>query len=436
MNGFLVVALLLVPASSALLAHPSDSPPLKEATPTTAIDEAFKKLSLPCPDRSHINDAGFGQDGSRFMYRPHDMYDDCADEMDLLAKTRESVDDRLLRLGNEGKELPERYRAAWILIQRRNAQAVPILEKMAAAPSAEERYLAWHAYREAIWERQLPIPQSFDAALNLCRQEKNRYVQREAMNFLGACKAKEAVPLLTVLVADDPSCYDAVHALGEIGDPSAVPTILASARKEKVNRHIYFHALGRLGTPEAVDYLIEHLNEGCFAIEALFESRSPKALPVLEKHLDQLKKMKGPDELNLAVAETSVLQLKYKDPREQLMRLAEDRKQSRWMRTHALEALGNHDKRPFIDRILNLYRTDTNDSMRMFYIRLLKDQPGKDVTDAMIDQALTDNKNKYYHSHDDLLQALNQRLNTTYRKMTPLVEYLQRERADKERQAQ
>jgi hypothetical protein len=143
--------------------------------------------------------------------------------------------------------------------------------------------------------------------------------------------------------------------------------------------------------------------------------------------------MKKQHDLDLAVAQISVLRLKYRDLREQLIALAEARKQSQWMRTHALEALGHYDKKPLAGRILKLYRTDTDDWMRMFYIRLLRDLPGEDITEAMIDQALTDKKNEYYHSHHDLVKALNWRLNTSFRTLTPLVEYLQRERAAKEK---
>lgn len=433
MKGFFVVLIFLwVPPAPMRPELRQESLSLKESMTTRGLEEALKKLSLPCPDRIHINDIRSTEEGDRFHYRPGDMYNDCADEMDGLAKTNELIDERLLRLGINGKSLPERYRAAWILVQRRNGNVVPILEKMAGSPSAEERYLAWDAYVGAIRERHLAVPRSFDAALVQCRKEKNHYVQARIMDFLGACKAKEAVSLLTAALKDDPR-YSAVEALGEIRDPKTVPAILAAAKKATMNRHVYFHVLGRIGSPEAVDYLLEHLDEGCFAAKALFESSSPKALPALEKYLERLKQMKEPHELDLAVAQISVLRLKYKDPREKLIVLAEDRKQSQWMRTHALEALGHYEKKPFAGRILKLYRTDRDDWMRMFYIRFLRDLPGNDITEAMIDQALMDDKNKYYHSHYDLVQALNRRLNTSFRSMTPLVEYLQRERARKEK---
>jgi HEAT repeat protein len=433
MKGFVIVlAIVLVPPPQMRPQLPPESLPLEEATPATALDQAFKKLQQACPDRLHANESPFDEEGSRFCYRPHDLYDDCADEIDALVKTKEPIDERLLEVGNKAKELPERYRVAWILIQRRNAKVVPIVEKMADSSSAEERYLAWRAYTNGIRQRQLPVPQSFDATLDHCRKEKNRFVQAQIIDFLGACKAKQAVPLLTAALEDDRH-YSAAAALGEIRDPKTVPAILARAKKETLNRHVYFHVLGSIGTSEAVDYLLQNLDESCFAVEALFKSGSPKALPAIEKHLDRLKKKEKVDELHLATAQIAELRLKYEDPREQLVALVEDRKQSQWMRTHALDGLGHYDKKPFADRILKLYRTDTDDWMRMLYIRFLRDLPGKDITEAMIDHALTDKKDEYYHSHYDLVEALNQRLNTSFRTDKALVEYLQRERDAKEK---
>jgi HEAT repeat protein len=433
MKGLLIVfASLLVAPSPKPPELPPKSIPLKPTAATAALDKAIEKLSLPCPDRVHINDTVSREEGARFKYRPYDLYDDCNDEMDALVRTREPIDKHLLELGNKGKKLPERYRAAWILIQRRNRKVVPILKKMAKSSSAEERYLTWHLYTAAIRERQLAVPLSFKATLARCRKEQNRYVRAGIMDFLGACKAKEAVPLLTARLNED-SGNSAVYALGEIRDPKTVPAIIARANKETWNRLVYFCVLGRIGTPEAVDYLLEHLDKGCFVAKALFESRSPKALPALEQYLDRLKKIKGRSDLDLAVTQICLLRLKFKDPREQLIRLAEDRKQSEWMRWDALEALENYDKKPFAGRILKVYRTETDDTMRMICIHLLQDLPGTDITEAMIHQALTDDKDKYYHSHDDLVRALNQRLNTSFRTLTALVEYLRRQLAAKEK---
>jgi hypothetical protein len=202
---------------------------------------------------------------------------------------------------------------------------------------------------------------------------------------------------------------------------------------ESWNQHLYHAALGRIGTPEAVDYLIQQLDNDCFAIDALFETRSPRALPVLERHLEKLKKKNKPEELRVACAQIAVLRLKHHDPREHLVALASDRSQSEWMRTIALGALREYDMAPFAGRLLALYRAETDDLMRMRYIRLLRDLPGKEITEAMVDQALTDNDKNYYDSHDDLREALNRRLNTSYRTMPPLVEHLRRDRAARRR---
>jgi hypothetical protein len=122
------------------------------------------------------------------------------------------------------------------------------------------------------------------------------------------------------------------------------------------------------------------------------------------------------------------LRLKHKDPRELLVGLAGDRGQSQWMRSHAIVALQQYDTAPFTRRLVELYRQETDDDLRMLYIRLLADLPGKEVTAAMVHQALTDNVKEYNCSHWDLREALNKRLDTSFRDMGPLVEYLRREK--------
>jgi hypothetical protein len=431
MNGF---AIFLVLCFAPPLPMPPDLPPeslrVPSGTPKDATEKAFKELALPCPDQMHINEgySAFGE-GGRFCYRPSDMYEDCPDAMDLLVKMKEPIDERLIQLGSKGKGLPERYRAAWVLTRRGNQGVVPILEKMAASPSAEERYLAWHLYYEGVREKHLLAPRSFAAALDHCRKEKNRFVREQIMYFFGACRAKEAVPLLTAALKDDrdPNQRDAVRPLGEIRDPQTVPAIIEAAKKVTLDRDNYYCTLGKIGTPEAVDYLIQELDHGCFAIKALFETGSPRALPVLEKHLEKLKKKDKPDELDIATAHIAVLRLKHKDPRALLLGLAVDRGQSEWMRSHALQALEHYDAAPLAKLLLELYRQETDDTMRMLCIRVLRDLPGKEITEAMVHQALTDNIKEYHWSHDDLLEALNRRLNTSFKTLGPLVEYLRRE---------
>jgi HEAT repeat protein len=433
-----LIGLALIPVASSL-ARGQPSGPNSPGHTTSSIDNALRELSASGPPRVHANEPlhSPGDEGSGFAYRPNDLYTDCADAMDSLTKTKEPVDDRLLQLADKGKELPERYRAVWVLIQRRNKEVIPALEKMAASTSAEERFLAWIAYGRGVRHGHITAPRSFEAALRQCRDEKNRHVRSALVGFFGACKAKEAVPFLVAALENDAE-PNAIDALGEICDPNTVPAIVTCLKKKATfsathNRHSYFRALGHIGTPEAVEYLIECLDEGCFAVESLFESGSPKALPAIEKHLNRLQAKKQPDELDLAVAQVSALRLKHADPREHLFVLAEDRKQSQWMRTRALEALGHYDKKPVTERLLKLYRAEPDDWTRMFCIRLLRDLPGNDITEALIDQALTDRRNVYYFSHADLLEALNQRLGTSFRTMASLTQHLQRERDAKDR---
>ncbi len=404
---------------------------VKDTTPGEAIDKAFRELALPCPDRVHINEPISGDEGLRLGYRPHDMYADCPDAMDFLAKTRANVGERLLQVASKAKTLPERYRAAWVLVQRGNPGVAPILLRMGRSASLEERYLGWNLYARGVREKKLAAPRSFDTPIARCRAEKNRYVREEVMDFLGACKAREAVPLLTEALNDD-SHYSAVVALGSIGDPKTVPAIIKAASRETCNRHIYHGVLGRIGSDEAVDYLIRHVDEGCFAIEALFETRSPKALPVLEKQLEKLRRQPPAEQLDLVYAQVCVLRLKHKDPRAHLMRLVKDRKQSKSMRQQALAAMRSYDPAPYADDLLALYRAEKDDYTRMFYIRLLRDLPGKKITEAMIAQALEDDKD-CFHSDYDLLAALNERLNTSHRTLKSLVEHLRRQRLAREK---
>jgi hypothetical protein len=88
MNGFFVLLALMLLPPSPIPELPRDSLPLDDTKVTRAVDQAFKKLSLPCPDRGHINDLGSGGEGSRFFYRAGDMYDDCADEIDAIVKSK------------------------------------------------------------------------------------------------------------------------------------------------------------------------------------------------------------------------------------------------------------------------------------------------------------------------------------------------------------
>jgi HEAT repeat protein len=399
----------------------------KPVAPTAAsrIDAAIEKLRIPCPFRAHINESG----GDGLDYRSQDMYEDCSDEMDLLVKTTVPVDARLLRMAGEGDSLPARYRAVWVLIQRRNAAVVPILERMATAASAEERFLAWRAYEDGVVHGQLPVPRSFDRAIDQYRKEKNKSVRDNIAYFLGAARARPAVPVLIAALQADRYDDCAISALGEIGDPQAVPALIAAA---KAGKHwADYRALGHFSTPEAVDFLIAHLGKG-FATEALFLTGSPKALPALRKHLEKLKSERKTNELELATTRIAVWRLAHADPRELLLRAAENPAESEWMRVQSLEALQEYAFSPYSDRLLQLYKNEKNEHVRLQCIRLLCKEAGAGITEALIAHALKAGRDEWI-CDDDLLETLNHRLQTSFRDMNSLRAHLKTGRSAQER---
>ncbi|HME89915.1 MAG TPA: HEAT repeat domain-containing protein, partial [Myxococcaceae bacterium] len=98
------------------------------------------------------------------------------------------------------------------------------------------------------------------ASLVRLLSSRDPYVRIEAINALGALRAKEAVPQLIGMVNDDSAepfvCKKAIQALGEIGDPSAVPILMQMMFKENARRGMSFYgessfALFQIGRPAA-----------------------------------------------------------------------------------------------------------------------------------------------------------------------------------------
>jgi HEAT repeat protein len=298
--------------------------PSSASPPKLSVKDALEQLTLPCPVRLHINESPFRPDRPDYSYRPSDMSEDCPDAIDRLVRAAEPVDAALLRMARGGATLPARYRAAMVLMRRGNPAVVPVFERMAVAPAGEERYLTWYAYTTGVNERLL-TGGSISLALRRYGEETDEAVRDQIAHFLGTSRAKQAVPALIAALRRRPDDYSALDALGWIGDGRAVSAIIAAAPEEKVgsNFHIYLHALGGIGTPEAVDFIIANLkNSG--AVEALFATRSPRALPALRKHLEALRKSDAPCQIALAATRVSVIRLGSADPRSELLRVAED----------------------------------------------------------------------------------------------------------------
>jgi HEAT repeat protein len=84
--------------------------------------------------------------------------------------------------------------------------------------------------------------------------------------------------------------YYAVHLLGQLKDPTAVPVLVALLQDEQVNYNVAW-ALGEIGGKLAVQGLLEALHSGSpdvrvTAIESLAKLNAKEALPNLRPLLD------------------------------------------------------------------------------------------------------------------------------------------------------
>jgi HEAT repeat protein len=403
--------------------QPPPEPPPPQTASDDAVAKALGKLDGPLFRWLHANEPPFPTK----TYLPYDNYEACSDAMadaiHLLVKTKRPVEKELLDLARSSDGLGTRYRAVRILAERGEATVVPVLDKMCASDDPEERYLGWQTYAGALRAGQLKAPTDFRPHLALYAAEKDREVRETIECFFGAAKAKAAVKSLLETVKANPDAVDAISALGEIGDKGGVPAIIDAYKADDWNHHCHLHALGKLATPEAVDFLIEHLGE-YGAVEALFESKSDKALPALQKHLEKLKNSRpGDKESDLAATRVAVIRLSEKDPRETLMKIAEDKDENRQVRWDCFSALHELDAKPFHARILKVYVSERDVDLKSICIRILKDSDLDGVTDAMIAHALTPRKERTDEmggTDYDLREALNKRLGTSFRTMDDL----------------
>ncbi|GEM_PF-5834823 len=385
-------------------------------------DEALAALEVDSPPRMHTNEPPFPTKA----YQPNDYYCDCPDAIDLLSTTLFPVDLDLLRLAQLDKPLPVRYRAVSILTHRKNQAVVPILERMCSTDDAVERFVAWSAYREAVEKKQLPPPSEYSVILALYKKEQDREVHEQIAWFLGTARSKEAVPLLLETLRDDPGDCPVIEALGLIGDPQAVPPLIAAFEKVQHNGHVHCTAIGRLATPQAVEFLIDHLDQ-YGAVEALADTKSPRALSALQRHLDKLTRTTRPEELDFALTKVAVMKLSCQSPAPLLLALAEDRSNNEWLRHHAMITLREYDASALHPRLLRLFRDDPDPDVKRFCVELLKDSSLEGVTEAIVNCALTAKTPRTMNEgalQDALLEALNKRLGYSYRNLEALQDRL------------
>jgi HEAT repeat protein len=360
---------------------------------------------------------------------PHEYYEACPDAIDFLIETKAPVDDVLLTLAEKNrKRLRIRYRVAYILAARGYGRVEPLLYALCASKDEGERYLGWYAYWRGLAKGKLKAPKLVTKYLDLYAKETNTNVRDETAYFLGYARSKAAVKLLLTTLQRQPDNTPTIAALGKLGDARAVPALIEAYEKGRGDRGACLQALGRIGTPRAVGFVIKHLGEH-EAVEGLLDSGSPKAVPALKRHLKNLQQSANRDSHEVAMTRIAIVRLNKKDPREALMKMAEDKREDRDLRWYSLRALQNNDTAGLKRRILGIYVSESNRDMKRICFWLLQDACGKEVTKAMIDHALAIPE---VHDKDDdadreyLRKELNKRLGRRFRDMDVLQAHLRR----------
>jgi HEAT repeat protein len=409
MNGINLLLLTLV------LSSDPDAPLSERALPETqarnpVIESALKDLEKPAgehfvasnlstfsskPAATSQSEATEERLDPESAHAWSDLVADCPYAIDLLVKAPRTVEATLIWLAENDPRLPTRWRAIWVLARRGHSLAVPLVEKMARSQSANERALAWASYSEAIREGYLPVPK--DTTFALHRFEAGEWSSALPW-ILGRARAKAAVPLL-----------------------------LARLKSGGANEREMVLALGEIATPEAVAYLISRLEAGSggVVVDALAASGNATALPALTAHLAALKKQPEPCKWEIAATRVAMLRVSRKDPRDDLLRLAEDRQEDEDVRGRALGALSCSDRTELVPRLLKLYASEKGSwFITSCCIDLLRDQQYPGITEAMLAHArvLGNEPLSMGSNHFQLLFALNRRLGTKYRTIDGLLE--------------
>jgi HEAT repeat protein len=430
MKQLQLFALLFSCLTAAAQAQPGNNEEPKRLSRIDSLEAIAKALkSLDKPRSSTEGQLSPGSLppgwGTIRQYLAYDYYLNSRDSIELLARTKAAVDKDLLDLARSDKRFQVRYRARNILARRGNAEVLPLLEEMQTNKDADVRFLGWDSYSVALAAGKPGQPMDIGRCIRLYQGEKDKVIRDRIEGLFGAEKAKEAVKPLIESVKRGQHEIGAIWALGEIGDPSAVPMIVEDFARSG-NRHFHLQALGKLATPQAVDFIIKHLDE-YGAVEALCQTKSDRALPALQEHLAKLKSAKGPSyNLYGAATRIAIVRMGHKDPREELLRIAEDMNASHWERADAFRALRDYDTKVYKKRILDIFSTESDTDVRRFCIWLLDDSNLPGIKEAMMDYALVIEPNSMgaLATEGYLLESLNKRLGTSFWEMQDMREYI------------
>ena len=161
-------------------------------------------------------------------------------------------------------------------------------------------------------------PRAVPALLKLLKS-KDDYVRIDAIQALGALKAKDAVEPLMELALDDASSPQvnrrAVAALGDIGDAKAVPVLLKALYKQRGNQSFASEAsfsLYQVGKP-AVDALLRVVQAEDADLIAWARTRDVDGTVLVVRAIDVLKDFAAPS------AEPALLKkLSFQNPDERM----------------------------------------------------------------------------------------------------------------------
>jgi HEAT repeat protein len=174
-------------------------------------------------------------------------------------------------------------------------RAVVALRSQRTAPVHERLLLLLDDANPAVRARAVEAlvdpgkPGLIDRMLEMMTTERNPEVRSALIGALGQMKARKAIPVLENALNDSPEIQgDAIQALGEIGDASALPSLLAMLKSTRAMvRYHAAQALGRLGHKNALAPLAELLADddslvrhGC--AKALIELGDPRGAGLLE----------------------------------------------------------------------------------------------------------------------------------------------------------
>lgn len=352
--------------------------------PIPPCREQWKRLPGPVANALVGLEAPIVFAGSMGWYRGTDFpafgyYATCLEPIDLLVATEYPVDTELIRLAGTHPYFSVRYRAAYVLVRRGNAESRPVLESLCeSACYPDERFLAWVAYYRAVESGIVDPKGDFSRVCSLFAEEPDATTRDRMADVLGKTKSDQCVhALISDLKANKGSPYDGtVRALGTLRCGAAVPFIIE--RITKNNEDECMSALGKIGTPEAIDYLVRRLDSQDLrsqyqAVEGLSLSTNRDVLPYLRKHAGFYD-----------TARIGVARLEQEDPRLALLKIAMEENEKLWVRREVLWQLKDYDLAGLEGTVIGFFLKTNVPEVRCQCIDLLSRSNSDAATKAMV----------------------------------------------------